>query len=310
MKKLLSIIVLLLFSGYYSVIAQTDSHFSQYMFNEVVFNPASIEIANTVNASLATRQQWVGFENAPSTQSLVASTYIQNIYGGVGLNILNDNVGVENTFMTKAFYAFPVQITEISTVTLGLGAGILNRTLYGTKLNFTDENDPVAQSTKSKKENYFNPDFNFGAEYTDPNLTVGFAITHLTSKKLEDASIERPPMHYYLYGKYRFEEVAENIDIEPYLLFKSSWHITQFDINVIGYYNDILWAGFSYRLSDAISTMVGYEATDYMSVGYAYDYAIGTNRGYSGGSHEIMLRASFEGFNTSSVEPQTPRIFN
>ncbi len=307
MKKILLFIVLLLFIGYMPVRGQIDTHFSQYMFNEVTFNPASVEIANTLNASIVARQQWVGFENAPSTQILNASTYIQDIYGGVGINILNDNIGYENILLARAFYAFPIQTGVLSTVTLGLGAGIINRTLDGTQLTYIDPEDPLAFYGK---ENFLNPDFNFGVEYVDPNLTAGFAITHLHYKSHKEATSEYPPMHYYLYGKYRFEDVIERIDIEPYILFKSSLVITQFDINVIGYYDDMVWTGFSYRLGDAISAMVGYQITHYLAVGYAYDYAVGTSRGYSGGSHEIMLKASFEGFNRTRVTPQTPRIFN
>lgn len=86
--------------------------------------------------------------------------------------------------------------------------------------------------------------------------------------------------------------------------------MTQFDINVLGYYDNMLWGGFSYRLGDAISAMVGYFITPDIKVGYAYDYAIGISRGYNGGSHEIMISTSFEGFNKTRVTPKTPRIFN
>ncbi len=307
MKKLLLAICLVLFASYMPIASQTDVHFSQYMFNEITFNPAAIEVSNTLNASMVARQQWVGFDNAPSTQILNVSTYIQDIYGGVGINFINDNVGYESFNIARAFYAFPIQTGVLSTVTLGLGAGVVSRTIDGTELKYADPSDPLAFKGK---ETFTNPDFNFGAEYVDPNLTVGFAITHLNYKSSRKATIEYPPMHYYLYGKYRFEEVVDKIDIQPFLLFKSSWVITQFDINVIGYYDDLIWTGFSYRLGDAISAMAGYQITDYLSAGYAYDYSIGTSRGYSGGSHEIMLQATFEGFNQTRVTPQTPRIFN
>ncbi len=307
MRKVLLFIVFLLFLGYISVKGQTDTHFSQYMFNEVTFNPASIEITNTLNASLVARQQWVGFEDAPSTQIFNASTYLQDIYGGIGLNIINDYVGYENFLIARAFYAYPIQTGVLSTITLGLGAGVMSRTIDGSQLIYIDPTDPLAYYDKVT---FVNPDFNFGVEYVDPNLTAGFAITHLNYKSYEKATSEYPPMHYYLYGKYRFEDVFDRVDIQPYLLFKSNLIITQFDINVIGYYDDMVWTGFSYRLGDAISAMVGYQITHYLAAGYAYDYAVGTSRGYSGGSHEIMLQLTLEGFNRTRITPQTPRIFN
>jgi type IX secretion system PorP/SprF family membrane protein len=286
--------------------AQNDASFSQYMFNEVTFNPASISISNTINASLVARQQWVGFDNAPSSQVLNASTYIQEIFGGVGMNVIHDKLGYESFLTFRTFYAFPVQVGVMSHLTFGVGAGLVNRTLDGSQLIYEDPTDPNAFYGR---ETFTRPDFNFGMEYLDPNITVGFAINHLY-RSVRRAGIEYPPRHYYLYGKYRFMQVADRIDVEPYVLLKSNWRSTQLDINVIGYYDEMVWAGLSYRTGDAISAMLGYYITPAIRVGYAYDYSIGVNRRYSGGSHEIMLLTTFDGFNKEKITPKTPRIFN
>lgn len=305
MKKLTLVLTIIgLFQ--LNLMAQNDAHFSQYMFNEAIFNPAAIEISNTINASLVARQQWVGFENAPSTQALNASTYIQELFGGVGINVVHDKLGYESFLSARAYYAFPVQIGVLSSLTFGLGAGIVNRTIDGGSLRYGDMNDPNAIYDK---ENFLRPDFNFGMEYVDPNLTVGFATTHL-HRSVKGSQSDYTPRHYYLYAKYLFEDVIDNVDIQPYLLFKSSWFMTQFDVNLLGYYDNMLWGGFSYRLGDAVSAMVGYFITPDIRVGYAYDYAVGVSRGYNGGSHEIMISTSFEGFNKTRVTPKTPRIFN
>lgn len=306
MKQRLTLLTISLILWQFTSIAQNDVHFSQYMFNEVVFNPAAIEISNTINASLVARQQWVGFDNAPSSQALNASSYVQDLFGGVGVNLLYDRLGYESFMTARAFYAFPVQVGVLSSVTFGLGAGIVNRSIDGTNLRYDDMNDPNGFYIR---ESFLRPDFNFGAEYVDPNLTVGFAATHLY-RSVKGSQSDYAPRHYYLYAKYLFEDVFPDVDLQPYLLFKSSWFLTQFDINAMAYYDDMLWGGFSYRLGDAVSAMVGYFITPEIRVGYAYDYAVGTSRGYNGGSHEIMLSTSFVGFNRTRVTPKTPRIFN
>ncbi len=305
MKKLILAAILLISIGKLPLYSQTDVHFSQFMFNNVTFNPASIEILNTINTSLVARQQWVGFDKAPSSQALNASTYVQDLYGGVGLNVINDMLGYEHFLTARAFYAFPVQIGVLSNVVFGLGAGVVSRTLDGTDLIY-EEPDPNALLGK---ERWVKPDFNFGVEYVDPNLTVGFAATHLY-RSVGNAGIDYAPRHYYLYGKYLFEDVVDRVDIQPYLLFKSSWYITQFDISVIGYYDNMIWGGVSYRLGDAFVGMLGYYITPEIRVGYAYDVAVGPVRGHTGGTHEIMLSVQFEGFNKTRVTPKTPRIFN
>lgn len=303
-KKLIS--CLLLLSLYVVGFAQNDASFSQYMFNESTFNPASISISNTINASFVARQQWVGFDNAPRTQFLNASTYLQQIFGGVGLNIIHDKLGYESFLTVRGNYAFPVQVGPTSHLTFGLGAGLVSRTIDGTQLTYDDPTDPNAFLGS---ESFTRPDFNFGLEYVDPNITAGFAINHL-HRSARNAGIEYPPRHYYFYGKYKFLQVIDKLDVEPYVLVKSNWRKTQLDLNLIGYYDSMAWAGFSYRTGDAISAMLGYFITPTIRVGYAYDYSVGVNRRYSGGSHEIMLLTTFDGFNKEKVSPNTPRIFN
>lgn len=305
MKKTIVFVLALTFTGMVTF-AQNDPSFSQYMFNEKIFNPASLRLTNTLDFSLVARQQWVGFENAPSSQVFNASTYLQDIYGGVGLNIIHDKLGYENFLTVRANYAFPVQVGVVSHVIFGLGAGLVNRTIDGTQLTYEDPNDTHGLFTK---ETYTRPDFSFGMEYTDPNLRMGFAITHLHRSAM-NAGIDYAPRHYYMYGKYRFDNVFEKVDLEPYLLIKSNRRSTQFDINMMAYYDKQLWTGFSYRLGDALSAMLGYAITPVIKVGYAYDYSIGVNRRYSGGSHEIMIQATLGGFNKERISPNTPRIFN
>lgn len=286
--------------------AQNDASFSQYMFNETSFNPAAISISNTLNASLVARQQWVGFDRAPVTQVLNASTYLQQIFGGVGLNLIHDKLGYETFVTVRGFYAFPVQVGVLSHVTFGLGAGLMSRTIDGSGLYYANPDDPNAFYGS---ETFFRPDFNFGMEYSSPNANVGFAINHLYRSTL-NASITYPPRHYYFYGNYRFMQVIEKVDIEPYVLIKSDWNKAQVDVNLTAFYDNTVWAGFSYRNGDAIAAMLGYFITPAIRVGYAYDYSIGVNRRHSGGSHEIMLLTTFQGFNKDKVSPNTPRIFN
>jgi type IX secretion system PorP/SprF family membrane protein len=305
MKKTIVFVLAFTLSGMASF-AQNDPSFSQYMFNEKIFNPASLSLTNTFDFSLVARQQWVGFDDAPSSQVFNASTYLQDIYGGLGLNIINDKLGYENFLTVRANYAFPVQVGVVSHLIFGLGAGIVNRTIDGTGLTYEDPNDPNGLFTK---ETYTRPDFSFGMEYTDPNLRMGFAVTHLHRSALH-AGIDYAPRHYYMYGKYRFDNIVPKVDLEPYLLIKSNRRSTQFDINMIAYYDKQVWAGLSYRLGDAFSAMLGYAITSNIKVGYAYDYSIGVNRRYSGGSHEIMILASLGGFNKERISPNTPRIFN
>jgi len=286
--------------------AQNSPNFSQYMGIERKFNPASINLSNTIDFSLIARQQWVGFENAPSTQIFNASTYIHDIFGGVGLNIINDQLGYEHNLSVRGNYSFPVQVGVLSHLVFGVGFGFVSRTIDGTQLIYDDPNDPTAIL---HAETFLKPDFSFGIELIDPNFRVGGSIQHLY-RSLNNAGIEFTPRHYNFYGSYRFHNVWPNLTLEPYVLVRTNMHVMQVDVSLLAHYNERIWGGISLRFGDALSAIIGYAITENIRIGYSYDHSIGVNRRYSGGSHEIMISTSLPGFNRTRIRPNTPRLFN
>ena len=75
MKKYILIsIATLLFS--FSYWGQQTALNSQYMFNDFAINPAVAGTKNYTPLSLSFRRQWMGIDEAPVTQHLMAHTYI------------------------------------------------------------------------------------------------------------------------------------------------------------------------------------------------------------------------------------------
>lgn len=65
MKKIYLAIVVALFAG--KVQAQQDPHYTQYMYNMNVVNPAYAGSKESISGGLLYRQQWSGLEGAPKT---------------------------------------------------------------------------------------------------------------------------------------------------------------------------------------------------------------------------------------------------
>lgn len=302
MKKigLLFIILYLMIpmSGY----SQNDISISHYVLNELSFNPSAM--SNNLSASITARKQWVGFEGSPFTQFINGSAFVPQLYGGVGLSLIHDQVGYEKTINFKAMYSYPVELQTGMSLSLGLGVGFVNKSIDGTKLVVEDESDPYAFSNRTSS---FKPDFNFGAELNTTDFAVGLASTHL-DRGVKGSSLSKNPRHYYLYGKYKFE-INDEFILVPYLLVKSTWYRTQLDVNALVYYRKMLWGGWSYRTGSSVVFLVGYQINKEWKVGYSYDYTVGKMRTYAGGSHELMVAATFNGFNKDRVTPKTPRLF-
>jgi type IX secretion system PorP/SprF family membrane protein len=66
MKKIFFALTLLLLS-FFDIQAQQDPHYTQYMYNMNVVNPAYAGSKENLSGSLLYRQQWVGLQGAPKT---------------------------------------------------------------------------------------------------------------------------------------------------------------------------------------------------------------------------------------------------
>ncbi|MDD3876928.1 MAG: type IX secretion system membrane protein PorP/SprF [Bacteroidales bacterium] len=302
MKKIVFTVLLIVISPII-LLAQNDILFSHYMFNEITFNPAVAGSSPTLDASILARQQWIGFDEAPSSQVLNAHSFVRGI-GGVGLNIINDRLGFENTLNLKLMYAHHMQVSRTSLLSLGASVGIMNKTIDGTKLIYEDEND---LSAIYSKESRLRPDFSFGAEFNTAHLTVGLSSTHI-EQSLGNATLFKVPRHYYAYAKYRIE-ASSKLNIVPTFLVKSSQFITQLDLSAIFFYDNKFWLGGAYRLDEAFIGIIGFNITKDLKFSYSYDYSAGPMKTYNDGSHEVMVSYSI-GLSQQPLMSKSPRYFN
>jgi len=105
-KNFLFILLLVPFSAF----AQQDPVSSQYMYTPLTFNPSYAGINNITNITLNSRFQWGGFEGAPSTYSLTANTSIVGGKVGLGIMILNDQIGISEN--TEGQFSFAYKISS------------------------------------------------------------------------------------------------------------------------------------------------------------------------------------------------------
>jgi type IX secretion system PorP/SprF family membrane protein len=283
LSALLSVMVQLL------SVAQNDIQFSHYMFSEITYNPAMAGSSGTLDAALFFRQQWTGFAQAPQTQLVSVQTNIEKASGGIGLNIINDKLGFERSINFKLMYAYVLRLSTVSRLSFGLGFGMLNKSLQGSKLTYDDMTDQNAVYTDQSKTK---ADFDFGIAYNSDKMAIGLSVEHI-EQPLKNANDLAVPRHLYLYAKYKIK-ANEKINVIPSLLLKSTLYITQLDITAQMFYSNIFWVGASLRTGDAIVGMAGIDVTKKIRIGYSFDYNSGSLKSNSGGSHEIILIGTFD----------------
>ncbi|MBL7882699.1 MAG: type IX secretion system membrane protein PorP/SprF [Bacteroidia bacterium] len=302
MKKTLTTIALSI-TGLVSF-AQQDAQFSMNMFNRLSVNPAYAGTSEALCGTLLYRQQWTNFPGAPKT-GLFSLDFGRVLGGGVGLTVDQDQLGFEKTLKAKLAYSFHLAVGP-GVLGIGLDAGMIQKSVDGTKWLAPDGSTSATGGTDqaipwggAAATTY---DVGFGLYYTTKKLYVGISSLHLPEQTLSksgganslaynfDYKVAR---HYYVMAGYTFD-LNENFKLTPSTLVKSDASSTQVDINMLLKWNNMVFIGASYRLTDAIPIMAGLEwpmrnNKSTLKFGYSYDMTLSAIKNHSSGTHEIML---------------------
>lgn len=278
--------------------AQQDPMYSQYMFNGLSVNPAFAGVRETPTMTALYRKQWVGIDGAPTTFTFSADAPIRNQRMALGLNLVQDKIGISNNLMINFAYAYRVIFSNQGKLSLGLQAGINQyRADYSsveTSMTPVQGDNAFGKSTTS-----IFPNFGFGAYYYTRKFFVGVGIPKMIKNNLSGTNKptidftsypNRQNRHLFITTGYSFDLNAD-WTLKPSLLLKGVHGAPlELDVNANIWWKEKVGGGLSYRTSDAIIAMVQFQAKDELQFGYAYDMTISRYSGTNSGSHELMLR--------------------
>lgn len=315
MKKIIFILAILASTN---AIAQQNAQFSQYIFNELVINPAYAGTKGLVNLSAIYSNQWEGFKGSPSTQTLALDAAVTEKIG-LGFHLINDQIGAQRQQGFFCSYAYKIPITEKFKLSMGLSIGASYFSLDGNKLLTDDTYDPAIPITLESK---FRFDTKTGLFLYSDRFYGGFSISDLLSDVFhpEDLMIAAQARHYYLTSGYVFD-LSTKFKFKPSFLIKEDFEApTNIDINSFFLYNERVWLGATARfgakvfskdldntlkMRNAYTVMLEYYITDRFRAGYAYTHSVNAMKSYPG--HEIALGYYFP--NKISTKMKTPRYF-
>src|SRR5690606_26445274 len=89
---------------------QKDAQYTQYMYNTVTINPAYAGSRGHLSIAALYRNQWLGLDGAPQTQTLNLHSPVGYRGVGLGLSVVNDRIGPtsETDFGIDFSYTIPV----------------------------------------------------------------------------------------------------------------------------------------------------------------------------------------------------------
>ncbi len=295
-----------------SVMAQQQPLYTMYMWNQLIINPGYAGTRDALTASAVWREQWVGLDGAPSTQVLSIHSPLPNDKVGLGFTVQNDHIGPTNNTGVWGDFAYHLQVTEKSKLSLGLRAGFDVYQADLLSLDNIESNDPAFNKNV---ENNFLPNFGFGAYYYADRGYVGVSMPTILENELNNGNnsgndhLDVLSRHYYVMAGYVFSLSKDSMGV----MFKPSTIIrmvsgapVSFDLTANFLIKQKLWLGASYRYQDSFAGIVSFQFTDHLQAGYSYDFGTSDLRSYNGGSHEIMLTYDFF---KREVKTKNPRYF-
>lgn len=308
-KKWLFVLCCLVCLAPHKSMAQQDPLYTQYMFNTLAYNPAYAGSRDVLSIMALSRHQWVGFDGAPSTQTLTAhSTVGKNV--GLGFSILHDKLDPTRQTGVYFDYAYRLKISDKGKLSMGLKGGFnfYQNTLSQLSTGSVGDDPALSGSDYSK----FLPNFGFGLYYYSPKFYLGASAPKLMENKLANRDIEtqgevgKEVRHYFLTSGYVFG-ISKEVKLKPSVLarFTQAAPVVM-DLNVNFLFKEKLWLGGFYRIQNSFGAIAQYQFTQQFKVGYGFDMTTNELSNYNSGTHEIMLLYEFS-FTKEKV--QHPRYF-
>ncbi len=286
--------------------AQQDPQYTQYMYNHSIINPAYAGTLEGLNIFGHYRTQWVGLEGAPKTATLSVTTPLGDSGLGLGVNFVNDHLGVMDDNTLSVDLSYSVDLNYQYKLSFGLNGSMSLLDVTYSKLHIYNPSDPIAENDI---KNEFSGNVGAGLFLYSDKAYVGLSAPGLLNRyRYNDnaASAIKEKTHLYLTGGYVFD-LTRDWKFKPAAMIKAvSGAPLQVDVSANFLYAERFTFGAAYRWDAAVSGLVGFQVTDNLMIGYSYDADTMKLANYNSGSHEIFLRFTLT---KNNKRINTPRFF-
>lgn len=327
--KINFLLLLILLTLGENIQAQQDLTFSLYNFNPLFANPATAGYQDKPWLSALGRYQWLGIEGAPRSAVISYQTPLKNEKLAVGALIKYDALGLMKNVGLDISFAYRIKINDDTRLSLGI-MGSLFHYNDARRQAITGVPDRTAQNNITA----WIPNFGGGVYLFNNRYCVGISIPHVLSLKIQDPqadasgnALSRIYTHYFGSASYVFGK-DNGVKFKPTAFFKMSENSScNVDINANILLQERFWFGLGYRTGGDVINQDGVfqspgtfrgesvvatfkmMATNFMELGYAYDYPVSNIGRITSGSHEIYLGMEL-GKRSGGLRYVSPRYVN
>jgi type IX secretion system PorP/SprF family membrane protein len=284
------------------LLAQQTPQYTMNMLDKFRNNAGYGGMDASLSVTGAFKSQWETFPGAPKFQHITAHMPLYIANGGLGFQFFHDEIGPEESLGFEASYNY-VYESSIGLFSLGLGAGLIQKRLDGSKIRapdgiyegFTiDHLDPILSNTLGSG---LAPSTRIGLYFANDFIEAGIAVDQLFANSVvlnnvEETSfrLKRTTSAFVEYGYF----VNDELQVYPSVFAKTDGVQTQVDFSARFDYQELYFGGLTFRgydakSVDAIALFVGARVSRQLSLSYGYDITLSKLSTYTDGTHEIVV---------------------
>ena len=272
-----------------NAMAQQRAVYSNFLLNDIYYNPAIAGSKNVHIANVSYRKQWVGFEGAPTVM-------MGNFYGslrnkgkmGYGVSLVSEKTGITQNTTVSLNYAQHFKLSKNMKLGIGIKPGFMQYRVRLYDAQIADEGDEVLTGNV-----YSASAFDMGAGFNlySPKFFIMASAHHMLGKSIKFTTYNSNlSFHYTAIAGYNFKFKKKKFELQPSVMMNYTEPVPiQFTGMLKGTFSDKFWVGFLYRTDDAAGISLGCNIKERFTIAYGYDYTISKLTNHQSGSHEVLL---------------------
>ena len=284
---------------------QNYAVYNSYHVNQYLYNPAEVA-TEYAYIFVNHRQQWLGFEGAPTITTVNFNTLVNETHSGVGIKASSFKRGPLTTTDFLLSYAYGIPFKRQTALYFGMSAGAISNNIDITGMDLSDP------AVANYMDNNIQPagnvgmvlktgsGFNLGVvlpQLFDPgfnsaqNFDIAFTpldniiISSYFRKKIEGKLVSRSKKGV----KAKVKTSERYAPFELHALYKYAKYGTS-QYEVMGKLNlsENFWLGAAYRQAYGLTGSLGFSFNKFL-MSYSYEPGSQPQQGFSTGTHEIQL---------------------
>ncbi len=296
MKKIYLFLIVLCSAAH--LFGQQEHQYTQFMYNKLLLNPAYAGARGVPFVTAIYRNQWLGFDGAPTSALASFNSPFLSERVGLGITVSHKSIGLQRDFYGS--FAYSYRVVEAGDLNIRIG---LMGSMKSVSMRF-DKADPLLtndQSLETKKTNEFYGNVGAGVyALWREKFFVGLSVPHIYSNKIGLKNLqaaldakEYPHAYAMVGGSF---PLNDQINLLPSILVKYAEHVPlNADLNFNFEIKKKFNLGLSYRLGgdgpgDSMDLLVFMQANSMIGIGAAYDFTLSEIKDYSTGSVEVLFK--------------------